>query len=173
MTDIDRVIEDVKQDVLPYESWERLSGESSMAYAAFCVFRDCGAERSVRKAVECGEKDEVARKKRYNVWRNWAAAYRWRERAGDYDRYVEQLKQAEMRKTIEAQGEVHRKVTGKMLDVCNKKLDCMNPDDLTQGNLTEWVQLAIKAEREAAGLVAGKTEPKQGELNFVSDFNGL
>jgi hypothetical protein len=37
------------------------------------------------------------------------------------------------------------------------------------------VQTAIKAEREAAGLVVsdGKPEPKQGELNFVSDFQGL
>jgi hypothetical protein len=37
------------------------------------------------------------------------------------------------------------------------------------------VQTAIKAEREAAGLVStnGKPEIKQGELNFVSEFQGL
>jgi hypothetical protein len=88
---------------------------------------------------------------------------------------MEKLKQAELRKTIEAQGEKHRAVTGKMLDVVQKKLDTMNPDELTQGNLTEWVQTAIKADREAAGLVSpnGKTEARQGELNFVSDFQGL
>jgi hypothetical protein len=62
-----------------------------------------------------------------------------------------------------------------MLDVVSKKLDTMNPADLSQTSVNEWVQTAIKSEREAAGLVAdnGKTEPKQGELNFVSDFNGL
>jgi len=51
----------------------------------------------------------------------------------------------------------------------------MNPMELTQGHLTEWVQTAIKAEREAAGLDAsnGKPEMKQGELNFISDFQGL
>jgi hypothetical protein len=56
-----------------------------------------------------------------------------------------------------------------------KKLDTMNPEELTQGNVTEWVETAIKAEREAAGLVSsdGKTETKQGELSFVSDFQGL
>jgi len=90
------------------------------------------------------------------------------------------MKQTELRKTIEAQGEKHRQVTGKMLDVVQKKLDTMNPAELTQGTVTEWVQTAIKAEREAAGLVQtsgltpnGKTEAKQGELNFVSDFQGL
>ena len=173
--DMDKVIEEAKADILPFESWERLKGETTLAYAAFCAFRDLGGERSIRKAVETVEADEGLRMKRYNVWRGWSTQFKWRERAADYDRYVEKLKQAELRKTIEAQGELHREVTGKMLDVVKKKLDGMNPADLSQGNLTEWVQTAIKAEREAAGLVAsnGKAEPKQGELNFVSDFQGL
>jgi len=175
MTDINKVIEEAKADVLPFESWERLPNESNLAFSAFRAFRDCGTERNIRKAVESVEADEAVRVKRYKVWRNWAALFRWRERAADYDRYVEKLKQTELRKTIEAQGEKHREVTGKMLDVVKKKLDTMNPADLSQGNLTEWVQTAIRAEREAAGLVAnnGKTEVKQGELNFTSEFNGL
>ena len=62
-----------------------------------------------------------------------------------------------------------------MLEVVSKKLDLMDPADLTQGNVTEWVGTAIKAEREAAGLVtsSGKAEPKQGELTFAPDFQGL
>jgi hypothetical protein len=173
--DMDKVIEEAKADILPFESWEKLKGETTLAYAAFCAFRDMGGERSIRKAVETVETDEALRMKRYNVWRGWSTQFKWRERAADYDRYVEKLKQAELRKTIEAQGELHREVTGKMLDVVKKKLDAMNPADLSQGNLTEWVQTAIKAEREAAGLIAsnGKAETKQGELNFVSDFQGL
>jgi hypothetical protein len=175
MTEFDKVIEETKAEVLPFESWEKLPNESNLAFSAFRAFRDLGTERNIRKAVESVEADEAVRSKRYKVWRNWAAQFRWRERAADYDRYIEKLKQTELRKTIEAQGEKHREVTGKMLDVVNKKLDLMNPADLTQGAVTEWVQTAIRAEREAAGLVAsnGKTEVKQGELNFTSDFQGL
>jgi hypothetical protein len=175
MTDFAKAIEEAKNDILPFESWERLTGESSAAFAAFCTFRDFGLERNIRKAVDSTVADEAVRVKRYRVWRNWSTHYRWRERAADFDKYIEKLKQTELRKTIEAQGEKHRQVTGKMLDVVQKKLDAMNPDELTQGNLTEWVQTAIKAEREIAGLVAasGKPEPKQGELSFVSDFQGL
>jgi len=180
MTDIDRIIEEARAEMLPFESWERLTGETSAAFAAFCVYRDFGADRNIRKALEdsqlhCGEKDECVQMKRYRVWRNWSTLFRWRERAADYDRYIEKLKQTELRKTIEAQGEKHRAVTGKMLDVVSKKLDTMNPDDLTQGTVTEWVQTAIKAECEAAGLVLpnGKSEMKQCELNFVADFEGL
>ena len=175
MTDIAKAIEQAKTEIMPYESWERLPRETSAAFSAFCAFRDCGAERNIRKAVDTSEKNEAVRAKRYRVWRNWCSQFRWRERAAEYDNYTEKLKQREHRKTIEAQGEMHRKVTGKMLEVVSKKLDSMNPEDLTQGNVTEWVQTAIKAEREAAGLVvdSGKAEPKQGELSFVQDFEGL
>jgi hypothetical protein len=179
--------------VLPFESWERLAGESSAAYAAFCAFRDYGPDRNVRKAVEGqfrtaelptefspsaktprnNREAIIARK--YRVWGAWAAAFKWRERAADYDLYLDRLKQTELRKTIEAQGEKHRAITGKMLAVVEKKLDLMDPADLTQGTVTEWVETAIRAEREAAGLVTpnGKAEPKQGEINFTPEFDGI
>jgi hypothetical protein len=175
MTDFEKIIDEVKAENLPFESWEKLTGESSLAYAAFTTFRDLGAGRNIRKAVDVLEADETKRDKRYRVFRNWSTQFKWRERAADYDRYMEYLKQTEMRKTIEAQGEKHRAVTGKMLDVVSKKLDTMNPADLSQTSVNEWVQTAIKSEREMAGLTTanGKTEPKQGELNFVSDFQGL
>ena len=175
MTDFDKAIDEAKANILPFESWERLPGETGAAFFAFCAFRDCGLERNIRMAVATAEKDPLVQVKKYKVWRNWSTQYRWRERAADYDKYLESLKQTEMRKTIEAQGEKHRIVTGKMLDVVSKKLDLMNPADLSQGAVTEWVQTAIKAEREAAGLVSGngKPETKQGELNFTSDFQGL
>jgi hypothetical protein len=186
-TDIDKTIEEAwRQDalaaVLPFESWERLAGESGMAYAAFCVYRDYGPDRNIRKAVETvlagdgGEAGTGKVEKRYRMWRAWAAQFRWRERAADYDQYLDRLKQTELRKTIEEQGKVHRLVTGKMLQVVTKKLEMMNPADLTQGTVTEWVETAIRAERETAGLVTpntGKAEPKQGEINFTPEFEGL
>jgi hypothetical protein len=196
MTDRDKVIEEAKSCLLPFESWERLPGETGLAYAAFCAYRDLGLERNIRKAavryadslefdgIGGGTKQRQGSKpsnstqtveRRYRVWRNWCSRFRWRERAADYDRYTENLKQAERRKTIEAQGETHRAVTGKMLAVVSKKLDLMDPADLSQGTVTEWVETAIRAEREAAGLVTanGKAEPKQGEINFIPEFEGL
>jgi hypothetical protein len=182
MMDFEKAIEEAKADMLPFESWERLTGESTLAYAAFCTYRDLGAERNIRKAVSTVENDIEKQTKKYSVWRNWCTQFRWRERAADYDRYMEKIKQGELRKTIEAQGEMHRAVTGKMLEVVKKKLDTMNPDELTQGNVTEWVQTAIRAEREAGqfadanclGVSTSRNSMlKQGELNFTPDFQGL
>jgi hypothetical protein len=193
MTDMDKAIEEARAAVLPFESWERLPGESGRAYAAFCVYRDMGLERNIRKAVDGHFRKaellaefspeaktphdtvDVLIGRKYRMWRNWCSLYRWRERAADYDRYMESLKQTEKRKTIETQGERHRAVTGKMLTVVEKKLDLMDPADLTQGTVTEWVEAAIRAEREGAGLVTGNSthEPKQGDITFTPDFNGL
>jgi hypothetical protein len=175
MTDIEKTVEEGRSEILPFESWQNLPGEGAPAFSAFCLFRDFGADRNIIKVIASIEKNEKLRAKKYGIWRNWASQFRWTERAADYDRYNEGLKQTEHRKTIEAQGEKHRMVTGKMLDVVMKKLETMNPSDLGNGTVAEWVQTAIKNEREAAGLVTpnSKSEPKQGELNFVSDFQGL
>jgi len=133
-------------------------------------------KNSMRNKLYFFEKDNAKWEKRYRVWRNWSTAFRWRERAEDFDRYSEKLKQTEYRKTIEAQGEVHREITGKMLKVVGKKLDLMDPAELTQGNVNEWVATAIKAELDVAGLVTSKDNKagqKQGEINFISEFEGL
>jgi hypothetical protein len=71
------------------------------------------------------------------------------------------------------------KNTGRLpggLTVVEKKLDLINPADLTQGTVTEWGETAIRAGRKAAGLIAsdnGKAEPKQRAINFIPEFNGL
>jgi hypothetical protein len=36
---------------MPFESWERLKGESALAFSAFCAFRDLGAERNIWKTM--------------------------------------------------------------------------------------------------------------------------
>ena len=184
MTENEKIIEETwpnsaSSEILPFESWGQLKGESCNAYAAFCIFRDFENGRSIKTVIDSVDKEKKGRSWSYGSWRKWAVQFRWHERAADYDKYKESIKQTEFRKTIEAQAEKHRQVTGKMFDVVNKKLDLLNPEELTQGTVTEWVQVAVKVDREAANSVLGivtpngKTESKQGEFNFLSDFQGL
>lgn len=176
MSDGAEIYSEIKKDLLPYESWERLEQETSAAYSAFCSYRDYGGERTIKKAVEAEYPDLPSIDKKYRLWRAWSQQHKWLKRAEDYDLYIDRLKQGELRKAIEEQGKVHRMVTGKMLGVVSKKLDCMNPSELTQGAVTEWVTAAIKAERDAAGLVNTsdlKHPGKQGVLSFAPEFEGL
>jgi hypothetical protein len=70
MTDIDKTIEEAKAAILPFESWERLTGESGAAYAAFCSYRDYGPDRNIRRAVEAAlsEADRGKVEKRYRMF---------------------------------------------------------------------------------------------------------
>jgi hypothetical protein len=182
MTDIDRVIDEAKVELLPFESWEQLPGESSAAYAAFCAYRDFGPGRNIRRAVEGQFRFAELplaglTAKKYRVWRGWSMRFKWRERAEEYDQYLDRLKQTELRKTIEAQAEVHRMVTGKMLHVVCKKLDMMEPGELPSGAVPVWVDTAIDKDRELAGLVGGnggkdKQDQKSGQITFFPEFDG-
>jgi hypothetical protein len=200
MNETTDVYEDIKKEILPFESWERLAGESGMAYAAFCVYRDYGPERNIRKAVEgqfrneeCPPGQDRRIERKYRMWRLWSMQFKWVKRAEDYDGYLDRLKQTELRKTIEARGEAHREVTGKMLQMVNKKLDMMTPAELPQGAVTAWVETAVKTEREIFGLAVGKDKgetgqfahanclgvstcrnsTRQGNITFTPEFEGL
>jgi hypothetical protein len=210
MRDIEKIMNDIRAEILPLESWERLPGETAGAYAAFCAYRDFGSGRKIKAAVLASLKGieningvnenavinsgfapnanaEKIIAKRYKTWRGWSVQFKWRERAEAYDDYLDKLKQAEMRKTIEAQGEAQRAVTGKMLEVVSKKLDLMQPGELEQKVVSDWVATAIKAERSALevqslGLggncgngpngINGANDDKQ-QILFASEFEGL
>jgi hypothetical protein len=189
MTDERRLYEEIKKELPPEnswfnESWERLAGESGRAYTAFCAYRDYGPERNIRRAVEAaltgkhGEAGADKVEKRYRMWRNWSTRFKWVKRAEDYDRYLDRLKQTEKRRTIEAQEAACRETAGKMLRVVNKKLDLMKPEELTQGNVSEWVETAVRTGREIAGITAAprgernSQNGKQLEIRFTPDFEG-
>jgi hypothetical protein len=171
------VYDAVRAGMLPFECWEKLAGESAAAYAAFCVFRDFGPERNIKRAAIAAEADVSKQAKKYRMWRNWSTQFQWAKRAGEYDVYIDKLKQTERRKTIEAREEAYREVTGKMLNVVNKKLDLMDAGELTQSNVAEWMKTAIGTEREVLGVVSAKEDDgadgRQLTLNFNNEFEGM
>jgi hypothetical protein len=184
MTDIEKTIGEARAELLPFESWERLPGETGAAYAAFCAYRDFGPDRNIRKAAEKTapgtSPGAVAAKgaKLYRTWRQWSMRFQWLKRAADWDLYLDRMKQAEIRRTIEERGEAHRRVTDKMLQVVSKKLDMMEPGELTQGAVVDWVQTAINTERNVLGITAStddkdKQSGTAGDMRFVPEFEGL
>ncbi|GHU40219.1 hypothetical protein FACS1894190_06850 [Spirochaetia bacterium] len=174
MSEFEKIFDGVKNTMLPFESWEKLQKETSAAFAAFCVFRDCGADRTIKGALQksLGYADTKVTSKQYQMWRVWSATYQWFKRAADYDVYLDRIKQAEHRKTIEQREEAYRETTGKMLLVTNKKLDLMlhAPEELTQGNIKEWVETAIKTERDLFSVVDKESESGDTSGKFAVNF---
>jgi hypothetical protein len=67
-----------------------------------------------------------------------------------------------------------------MLQVVSKKLDLMEPGELTQGAVVEWVEAAINTERAILGAaVPSDNNRKQNgnngqlEIQFTREFEGL
>lgn len=172
--EFEKIFDEAKNTMLPFESWEKLPKETGAAFAAFCVFRDYGAERNLKQALQkhLGETSPSAFAKQYRTWRVWSATYEWSKRAADYDVYIDRIKQAERRKTIEQREEAHRETTGKMLLVANKKLDLMlhAPEELTQGNVKEWVESVINTERDLFGLIDKESESGNASGKFAVHF---
>jgi hypothetical protein len=68
--------------------WDQLPEETDKQFAAFLVYLNLGANRTVKKAIE-----EVGKRGKTNgqrSWDNYAASNRWLERASAYDIYIQQ-----------------------------------------------------------------------------------
>jgi phosphoribosylcarboxyaminoimidazole (NCAIR) mutase len=75
--------------------FERQPGEPAKAYHGFCHYRDAGPMRSLDKAwrqhhAECLKQVQPETKRRPMAWGNWSVRWGWVERAGEYDRHLEQ-----------------------------------------------------------------------------------
>lgn len=62
-------------DVKP---WDRQPGETSKAYAAFCVYRDQGQDRTVRTVAEALSRSD-------NLIKGWSSKNNWVARAAAWD----------------------------------------------------------------------------------------
>jgi hypothetical protein len=75
-----------------HNPWDQLPEESTKSFHAFAIFRDMGWERSIGKVVN------QCRKSPSLIYR-WSAAYRWSERAQEWDAFQDQLGQAQAVRT--------------------------------------------------------------------------
>ena len=76
------------------QPWEQHPGESSRAFGAFCAYRDLGPARTLRAAAEAFYRRSSAAVLRQ--LHTWSAAFAWVERAGAWDRHLdEQARQAQ------------------------------------------------------------------------------
>ncbi len=70
--------------------WDRLPEESSVAYDAFCTYRNLAPSRSLAKAYRQRTGKEQA-KQAGGHWTRWYAKYEWKTRAEAYDAHLELL----------------------------------------------------------------------------------
>lgn len=76
--------------------WDKFPDETDKAYKAFCVYRDMGMYRNLRKAVQ-----ELNKTKGYlRVLADWSKKYDWVERVEAYDHMLSEKRRKEYEKKM-------------------------------------------------------------------------
>lgn len=149
------------------EIWERQPRESSKAYAAFCIYRDMGPDRSIEKVYE-------KRSKRGPLSRlkNWSVKHNWVERANAYDDYLERKKREEKEKAILEMAERHARLAMAFQQRIAQRLQEIDPAELSPADMARWLDIATKLERLSRGepTEIGKQEI-QGQVTQRHEYD--
>ena len=154
------------------ESWLRQPGETRPAFHAFCLYRDYGGDRSIVKTMEA---NGVPRS-RAGIWYAWSRKYQCVRRTGDYDKHLEHVRRIAKENAFREREEAHLKVSKKMLELIEKRLEGFNPEELSQGNLVDWLKSAVGVETTTFERELGNRESgsvNQLEISFFEDFRGV
>lgn len=124
------------------EIWERQPGESSKAYAAFCIYRDMGPDRSIEKVYE-----KRSRRGPLSRLKNWSVKHNWVERAKAYDDYLERKKREEKEKAILEMADRQARLAIAFQQRVAQRLQELDPSELSPSDLAKWFDVAAKIER--------------------------
>jgi len=151
------------------ECWLRQPGETGAAYTAFCLYRDFGGDRSIRRVIR--ERDIPS--SRSGIWMAWSKRFAWVLRCEKYDGHLDKIRLAENEKALREREAKHLELSCKMLDLVEKRLNKMDPDELSQGSVLDWLKTCTQLE---TGIL--KDEERDGpvrqlEISFFEDFKGV
>jgi len=132
--------------------WDRLTGESSKAYAHFCLYRDMGQGRSLRKLA-----DDAKCISKVAQLRRWSSTWQWVERSQCYDDYLQyqdRLRQEKERKDMLTR---HGKIAVLGQNLVVKGIEKLLADveqgkrDLSASDASRLLDVAVKIERLSRG----------------------
>lgn len=137
------------------ELWERQPGETARAFEAFTVYRDMGADRSLRKAAQKLGKNST-------TISEWSVKYEWVSRCAawdaEQDRIARNEMMADMAKTRKRQREQARRMQEKGLEL----LESIRIGDAKLSEVVSLLKAGMEQERIAIGDVGEVIEERNG-----------
>jgi hypothetical protein len=133
---------------IPYE---RLEKESKKAFEAFQMYRDMGADRSIRKvAKELGKSQQLLSR--------WSAQYDWVDRANKYDAEMDRIALLQQEKERKAMIKRHAKQSMIFQEQVLNRIKKFNVEELEPKDMIKWWTEAVKIERLSRGETTEKSE---------------
>lgn len=127
------------------EPWERLSGESAPAFAAFVRYRDLGPERSLAKvARELGKSTTLVER--------WSARDHWVARVEAWDVEQDRLWRAQQLASRREVGRRQLRIANAMQAQLVTALTRLDLSALSPRDLGYWLEVSTKVQRQALGV---------------------
>ena len=137
------------------EPWERQEGETPKAWEAFCVYRDMGIDRSLRKVVQHLNKS-------LTVIGEWSSKYDWVERVAAWDAEQDRIARQEQLKEIKKMRNRHAGLAKAMIVKAGRALNRIPDEEITMNDVSRMVDVASKLERISRGDVGDVVEERNG-----------
>ena len=137
------------------ELWERQQGETARAYEAFCIYRDMGANRSLRKVVQQLDKN-------LTTIGDWSTKYDWVKRVAAWDAEQDRIARNEMQKDMAETRKKQREQARKMQEKGMALLESINVGDAKLSEIVSLLKAGMEQERIAIGDVGEVIEERNG-----------
>ena len=130
--------------------WERQSGETAKAYAAFLLYRDLPAiDRSVRAARE-GHKKDI--KGTFRQWSGWSMRNGWVNRAAEHDSDLASRRRERMAKELERSMDDAVTMVGAFKAKVRERIESMESGELMSGQIPAALTRLFELEWKALGM---------------------
>jgi len=132
------------------QPWDRQPGESSKAYAHFCLYRDMGQGRSLRKLTADARTTSMLRQLQH-----WSSRWHWVERCQRYDDYLEYQDRLGQQKQRRQMNERHVKLGQFSQNVALRRLEKLVRDieeeksTMSAADSARLLDVGVKIERLA------------------------
>jgi len=134
------------------QAWDRQAGESSKAYAHFCLYRDMGVSRSLRTLEEVDGCTSG-----YRQLGRWSSRWRWVERCEAYDDYLEYQRRLQQEEERREMTKRHAKMGMLAQSFAVRKLEKManrieqDEEHVSPADVARILDIGVKVERLARG----------------------
>lgn len=144
--------------------WDKRRSESAKAFAAFAIYRDQLAGRSLSKVAAVVGKD-------LRWMKSWSALHDWVARAHAYDAHLDRSHQEQQERDRADMLVRHAKAAIAVQTTVLKALAQVAPDDLTTSDIPRWLDVAVRIERMARG--AGEPDSEKVKAPYIALWERL
>ncbi len=125
--------------------WERQPGESPQSFEAFAIYRNFrqGTRSLARVASELTKSAHLIRR--------WSAKHNWVDRVEEWDAYQDKIALEAQLRAVKDMNERHVRMSMALQSKALKKLEALDPDELTPSQLLQYLLESSRLERLARG----------------------